>query len=92
LKPNLIFSTIIDIYYPATPNGEKYTKTEITIATTIRDRITSHLFQLARLAALSAATVVAKVNPCICASSGLGVSKLTITMSAIENKNNKMQK
>ena len=57
------------------------------IARTINERITSHLFQLARLAALSSATVVAKVNPLICSSLGFGVRRLTTTINTIEKRN-----
>lgn len=57
---------------------------ETMIATTISDRITSHLFQLARLAALSSAIVVANVNPLICSSFGLGASRLTVTIITLE--------
>ena len=62
-------------------------KIDTIITSTIKERITSHLFQLARLAALSSATVVAKVNPFICASSGFGVNKLTVTITTTENRN-----
>ena len=62
------------------------------ITITIKERITSILFQLALDAALSSATVVAKVNPFSCSSDGLSVSKLTMIIQAKEKMNNHMQK
>ena len=53
---------------------------------------TSFAFQLALDAALSSATVVAKVKPFSCSGEGRGVSKLTITMIAIETTKSIMQK
>src|SRR5688572_18963823 len=77
--------------YP-TPIGEKYMNIPTMITTTINERITSHEFQLARERALSSATVVAYVSPFNCSSEGFSVNKLTITMTAMLNKNKRIQK
>ena len=58
---------------------------EMITATTINERTTSHLFQLARLEALSDATVVAKVNPFSWSSEGLSLVRLTPTITSTEN-------
>lgn len=51
------------------------------------DTATSLLFQLDRLAALSEATVVAKVSPSNFSAAGAGVAMLTTTNTRILNKN-----
>src|SRR6476660_4147186 len=66
--------------------------TVITIAIIINERITSVEFQLARLAALSSATVVENVSPLIFSRLGAGVNKLTTTITTIENTNRNIQK
>src|SRR5688572_28570797 len=77
--------------YP-TPIGEKYMNIPTMITTTINERTTSSEFQLARERALSSATVVAYVSPFSCSSDGFSVNKLTITMSAMLYKYNRIQK
>ena len=59
---------------------------------TITESQTSFAFQLARDAARSSATVVANVNPFNWAGDGFSVKRLTITIMAIETKNNIIQK
>ena len=59
---------------------------------TITESHTSLAFQLARDAALSSATVVANVSPFNWAADGLSVNRLTITIIAIETRNNIIQK
>ena len=59
---------------------------------TITESQTSFAFQLARDAALSSATVVAKVRPFNCSGEGFGVRRLTITIIAIETMNRMIQK
>jgi len=78
--------------YPAIPNGEKYVITAMIMMTTTTDHATSEAVQLARLAALSSATVVANVSPFTFSSDGAGVIKLTTTNTIILKKNNQMQK
>lgn len=61
-------------------------------ASTNTDKATSTQFQLALLAALSSATVVAKVSPLTLSSVGGALIKLMITNTATLYKNNQMQK
>jgi isocitrate/isopropylmalate dehydrogenase len=83
---------LLEAFYPATPNGEKYMNTVITMINTIIDKITSVLFQLARERSRSSLTVVAKVNPLICSGDGFSVSRLTTTKINMQNKKDQMQK